>query len=239
MLNEECDICIFIISHKRPDNVQKMQALVGPATWVVAESDVEAYKAAGAANVIVGGKLTPSRNKALQEAFKLGFPCLQLSDDLKKLKQVLFKEDKKETVPLTFEQFVKTMLNRLSKSPYKLAGIAPTFNAFFSNDEVKTKHFVIGDFILVKPSPLRFDEELTLKEDYDFTLQHISTYGGVVRCDDLLAEFQHYSNPGGAVDHRSNETEQRNIAYLKAKWGDAIRDNARRPNEILLNTRKM
>ena len=80
--------------------------------------------------------------------------------------------------------------------------------------------------------------EMTLKEDYDYTLQHIARFGGVVRSNDLLAEYKHYSNTGGAVDVRNSVNEQLNIAYLKSKWGDAIRDNPRRPNEILLSLNK-
>ena len=30
--------------------------------------------------------------------------------------------------------------------------------------------FIVGDFLVIDPaSPLRFDEEITLKEDYDLT----------------------------------------------------------------------
>jgi hypothetical protein len=44
----------------------------------------------------------------------------------------------------------------------------------------------------------------------------------------------HRANPGGAVAVRTPEVEQEAIAYLRGKWGDWIKDNPRRPNEILL-----
>lgn len=236
MLNENSNACVYIISHQRSANVKKMQDLIGAVTWVVGEGESEAYKAAGAIRVIEGGRLTPSRNAALEDAFKLGFPCIQLSDDLKKIKQVVFYEGgKKKDKPLEFTEAVSIMLSRLSMSPFKLAGIAPTFNSYFSNRETSIRHFVIGDFLVVLPSPLRFDEAMTLKEDYDFTIQHIHKYGGVLRNDDVLCNFEHYTNAGGAVSVRTTEEEQKNIQYLKQKWGSIIKDNAKRPNEILLN----
>ena len=149
---------------------------------------------------------------------------MQLSDDLKKIKQVIFFNDgSKKDKELTFTHAVKLILQRLSLSPFKLGGIAPTFNSFFSNREVSHRHFIIGDFLVVKNSPERFDENMTLKEDYDFTLQHIKSYGGVIRNDDILCNFEHYTNSGGAVSIRTTDEEQKNILYLKNKWGDLIR----------------
>lgn len=92
----------------------------------------------------------------------------------------------------------------------------------------------MGDFILVHPCKLFFDEQMKLKEDYDYTMAHIYEFGGVARCNAILAHFAHRSNAGGAVDFRTAEREQEAIAHLKKKWGAYIQDNPKRPNEILL-----
>jgi hypothetical protein len=42
------------------------------------------------------------------------------------------------------------------------------------------------------------------------------------------------SEPPTEFDIRNSEREQESIRILKKKWGDAIRDNPRRSNEILL-----
>jgi len=118
-----------------------------------------------------------------------------------------------------------------------LVGVAPTANAFYYNPEkpYKTNAFIVGDMILVMPCDLRFDTNMLLKEDYDYTLKHITKYGRVIRADNILAEFAHRTNRGGAVSYRTATLEQVCIAYLKKKWGKKIRDNPRRPNEILMN----
>jgi len=73
-----------------------------------------------------------------------------------------------------------------------------------------------------------------LKEDYDYTLQHLRAYGQVARLNRIMPTFRHRSNAGGAVAYRTPDLEVQAIAYLRAKWGDCIRPNTRRPHEVLL-----
>ena len=87
---------------------------------------------------------------------------------------------------------------------------------------------------MVKPTGLRFDPEIRLKEDYDYTLQHIERHGGTVRYGKYLATFKHYKNAGGAVSYRTEQLEQKTIAQLKTKWPGCFADNPKRPNEILM-----
>lgn len=163
--------------------------------------------------------------------------CVQLSDDLKGLKRAV---DKKQTAELTVEQAIRLMISELESKDLYLAGVAPTANPYFYNPDkrVRTDKFIVGDFIVVRPSEQRFDTNMTLKEDYDFTMQHIVAHGGVVRYDAILAEFAHRTNSGGAVSYRTPNKEQFNIDYLKEKWPGAIVDNPKRPNEILLKPEK-
>jgi hypothetical protein len=118
----------------------------------------------------------------------------------------------------------------------KLAGAAPTTNLFYFKPEnrLSTSSFIVGDFMLIQPCPMRFDEELRLKEDYDYTLKHLARYNVVARCNDLFAYFTHRSNGGGAVEYRTAEREQEAIARLKQAWGARIADNPKRPNEVIL-----
>ena len=99
------------------------------------------------------------------------------------------------------------------------------------------KHFLLGDFSLVKPCKLRYDLNMTLKEDYDYVLQHITKEGGVMRFNCILPHIRHYDNPGGAVTVRNPEEEEKNIKYLLRKWPTFIKRNSRRPNEVLLKVK--
>lgn len=226
---------VAIISHNRHKNIKKMEELTGigeKITWYVGVGEAQKY-AGVKGKVIEGGKLIPSRNKALDDAFAEDNYCCMIEDDMKKLEIV----SGGSVNNITFQQAINEMYRVLKDIPLHLAGAAPTPNPFFFNPNkpLGLKHFILGSLILVKPTPLRFDTGLSLKEDYDFTLQHIQKYGGVCRLNYILPSFQHYSNKGGAVNYRTDTLEQETIKYLKQKWKNSIRDNPRRKNEILLH----
>ena len=228
---------LAVISAKRAVNVPAMQERVGPAVWYVPDADVEDYEKQGAASVVgcgLYGNLSASRNAALEDAFTLNKPCVQSDDDLTKIERVFSPSHSKS---IGFPAAVRLMLDRLKATPYKLGAVAPTSNRFFYTKPISTQVFCIASLCVVLPDDIRFDETIPLKEDYDFTLQHISRHGGVVRSDDLLAFYKHYSNKGGAVGYRNDKTEQAAIAILRRKWGNAIRTNPRRENEILLKVK--
>lgn len=226
---------VSIISTNRPDNVQKMQKLIGEqVVWLTKETDRAAYLAAGATNVVTGGDLCESRNRGIDLAHDRGVTSIQLSDDLSRIDKSI---SKTMTMSVSFDDAVDMMLDTLQQTGLKLAGVSPTANAFYTDVQkpIKYEHFIVGDFIAVAPgTDLRFDHRMKLKEDYDYTLQHLHRYGGVARIDVLLPKFAHRTNAGGAVDFRTAEREQEAIAFLLSKWGDEIRPNPRRENEILM-----
>lgn len=232
------DVFVTVISHARAKNVERMSALVGEATWVVGYGEADIYEAAGAKYTITGGKLCESRNLALRKAWEKGIACVQLSDDLTKLEAAIISPDgKTRATPISFEETLTRMLQGLTETKTYLAGVAPTNNPFYSNPRapINTSGFIVGDCIVVRPCGLYFDTQFSLKEDYDYTLQHLSTYGAVARRDDLLLSFLHRTNAGGAVAVRTSELEKENIRRLKTKWPSRVRDNPKRPNEVLLS----
>jgi hypothetical protein len=232
---KEGKVFVAVISKNRVANVEKIQTLLGaPVTWIVGQGEVEAYLSAGANAAHEGGSLCDSRNKAIDLAQKEQAFCIEVSDDLTKLE---FASSKTTKELATFLDVVSTMVNVMKATGFKLAGVAPTANPFFFNPDkpLRTDKFIVGDLIAVAPdTDLRFDTELKLKEDYDLTLQHLHTYGGVSRIDWILASFKHRTNKGGAVDYRNSDREQQAIDYLKNKWVGEITDNSRRPDEILM-----
>lgn len=232
---------IGIISHHRPHNVEFMHSLVGTkVTWYVGEGEKQDYEAESA-TVVEGGGMTESRNRALEDAWKEGKAAVLLADDIRKIQKVSVLGVKKNVKDISFVEAVEYMYDNLEKTGLYLAGVPPTDNEFFFNEKslYSFNTFVIGDFIVVKKCDLHFDTQFKTKDDYDYTLQHIQKYGGALRCNSLLISILHYGNKGGVVDIRTPEFEQDAIARLKKKWGtNTIKDNPRRPNEILLRVKK-
>ncbi len=232
MKRDDLGCYLAIISHGRPENIAKMHALVGNATWYVEQQDFEQYAKMTVTKVSSG--LCNARNLALEDAFALNLPCLQLSDDLKKIEIAGGKEATREIAFNEIAQYIVGIAN--SQQNTFLFGVAPTPNAFYYNIKkpFSPRSFIVGDFCLTRPSEPRWDERLPVKEDYDFTLQHIYRYGFAVRCNAVLLTFGHRIKGGGAYAARQLGAEQIAIAYLRQKWPNNIVDNPRRTNEILL-----
>ena len=222
---------VYVISANRyndlPFNKQQKEKYI----FCVKNGQKELYKENGCKQVYNTGNLMDSRNFALEHAFSNNNICIQLSDDIKKVttNKNFFK---KKIVKL--DEAIEDIVSKFKKiKGVYLMGVPPTDNYFFANKLVLENKFCIGDMLFVKPNELRFDTQLSLKEDYDYTLQHIQK-AKVLRYQKYLFTFKHYSNKGGAVDIRNDKEEQKNIMILKSKWGDKIRLNSKRKNEILI-----
>ena len=222
---------VYVISANRyndlPFNKEQKESYI----FCVKNGQGQLYKQNGCLNVYDTGNLIDSRNFALEHAFKQNKICVQLSDDIKKVKlnKNFFKPKE-----IQLDEAIKDIVLKFNtiKGVY-LMGVPPTDNYFYANKLVVENKFCIGDMLFIKPNELRFDKQLTLKEDYDYTLQHIQK-SKVLRYQKYLFTFKHYLNKGGAVDIRTDNEEQKNIMILKSKWGDSIRLNSKRKNEILI-----
>jgi hypothetical protein len=228
---------ITCISHNRHENIKDFFQKVGTndVTFFVKDNnDKQLYLNNGAINVIVSGSLMQSRNASLDYCFAQNKICVQLSDDMQ---NIMINEytGKRTHKFVNVKQVLDDIILNFIESSYKFAGFPPTNNPFFATNQFEYNKFIVGDFILIKPNPLRFDMELSLKEDYDYTLQNIKHNGGCIRYCKYLCSFKHYSNKGGAVDYRTSALEQKNIKYLIGKWGECIKLNTKRINEILIN----
>lgn len=223
---------VYVISAGRYNVLPFSDRQKSSYIFCVKNGEKELYEKAGCKNVFETGTLMQSRNAALEMAFRENLICVQLSDDIKKVVTNKNFEAKRE---VDLDVAINEMIDVFSKvKGVYLMGVPPTSNDFFAKSKISKNTFCIGDMLFVKPNPLRFDNTMTLKEDYDYTLQHISKYGNCFRYQKYLFEFQHYKNKGGAVDYRTEKEEQKNINILFQKWKGKIRLNPKRKNEILI-----
>jgi len=223
-------------------------------TWYVDEDSLEAYRALGL-RAVVGGKLTPARNRALADARRQGKVCVQCSDDISCWEYRVGEQAKERTMdaqnkahrnskryvvsPVMAAQFVLAKMRGVEEARKPQLGgayILGDCSRTWGGEAFSRRHFILGDFLVADDSKVRFDERLTLKEDYDFVAQHIHTHGSVMRCNRLTFSAKHYSNSGGAVDNRdaAGTKEQANMAILFQKWPNAIYPHGTRRNEVVL-----
>jgi hypothetical protein len=208
-----------------------LESAPGPVRWYVDHGEGTDYRAAGAVDVIEAGGLIQARNLALGDAFGENRACVQVSDDLRRLRR----HSAIGGGAAGLGEVIEAMSAACAETGATLAGLPPTDNEFYTPADPRHRHgvFIVGDLIHVAPSPQRFDRQLRLKEDYDFTLQHRDA-AGAVRVQTYLASFAHRDNRGGAVSYRTMEAEAEAIGYLMHKWPGEFRLNPRRPGEILM-----
>ena len=229
---------ICCISHNRHENLNAIFEIFGTKEinfFVKDENDKKNYLENGAKNVFITGSLINSRNKALEYSFSTGDICIQVSDDLKRIEFNDFTGIRTKKYAQVID-VIQNIMPMFIENKYNLCGFPPTSNPYFAMKKEEIGKFIVGDFIMVKPCKILFDINLRLKEDYDYTLQHIKEFGGCIRYGYFLNDFIHYSNKGGAVSYRNDNIESETIIYLQNKWGtDIIKLNTKRKNEILLN----
>lgn len=221
---------IAVISSGRPARVDDMnlhlKELAPLAVWHVGADEEADYRYAGAANVVPSGGLSESRNAALEAAFKDYRICVQFSDDLT---GVQWTPDRERKYRIPLPRAVALVQNLGLTDGARLAGAAAVDNLFYlPKDDISRTAFVIGDFTVVSPSRPRYDTNLRLKEDLDFSLQHLKMYGKVGRVNTVLANWQHRTNHGGAVQYRTMAEEQKAVDYIMAKHPGAVRINPAR-----------
>lgn len=231
------------ISAGRPGEVSHMEHLCGPLTWYCPEDEWSYYRQSGASGLREGSSssVVPVRNRALKDAWDRGVPCVQLDDDLVRVMKVLEPMKRSEWWydPEHVHAMMAEALARLARSPYKLAGAAPTNNAYFTRHRTTTRGFCRSGFWAIEPCDLWLDEGMQTKFDYDYTIQHVRKYNGVQRCDDLIFDFDVFTKRGGHQDSRTKPGEYEAIAYLQRKWGTKIVvKNPKRDGEVLLKFRK-
>lgn len=232
--------------------IQKLYNYAGvDPTWYVDNECPEEYRRLGL-RVVKAGKLIPARNKALEDAVAAGKVCVETSDDIG-LWQFLNDPERygtDEEANAAWKRAEKLNVSPVAAAMYLLArmrargeccrlgGCFPLSNGgrAMRAEAVGTEHFILGDFWVSEVSECRFDERLSLKEDYDYTASHLQRHGEVLRCNRLLITAKHETNAGGACDARDAEgkKEQFNIGILKEKWPGAILDHPQRANQVML-----
>eukprot|EP00440_Ansanella_granifera_P008468 gb/GFBE01009174.1/.p1 GENE.gb/GFBE01009174.1/~~gb/GFBE01009174.1/.p1 ORF type:complete len:618 (+),score=163.07 gb/GFBE01009174.1/:1-1854(+) len=224
--------------------------------WYVDAPSLEDYKALGL-DAVVGGKLIPARNLALEDACKEGKVCVQVSDDIGSWiyhhgydqKCSSFNEANAaqkcalqcHVSPVAAARVLLAKM-RSQEAPPKLGGVYPLNNLgqAFRCPAWTSHNFILGDFFVVDHgSSVRFDTNLTLKEDYDFTCSHLDKYGSVLRYNRMTVTAKHETNAGGACSIRDSkgEEERKNIRILNEKWPGVFKNNPKRPNQVIMHWR--
>lgn len=78
---------------------------------------------------------------------------------------------------------------------------------------------IVGELL---PEDIRYDEDLWLKEDYDFSLRVLHRFHRTVRLSRYHYMVDHHNEAGGVVGHRDMEEEIRQNDIMERRWGSAV-----------------
>lgn len=81
---------------------------------------------------------------------------------------------------------------------------------------------ILGPFAAFDRCPLRYDEDLWLKEDYDLSLQVLRRYHKALRFNKYHYQVDHFTETGGIVGMRNMPEETRQLRRLQEKWGSEV-----------------
>jgi len=231
---------LAIISTKRPGNVPFMQKLCEPFVpyWFVNDGEGEEYASAGAKTVFeCGNNICEARNYALERAFAVDLPSIQISDDLRSIKRVKFDVSGKRVAEFSsVAETASELINQLKRFNAFFGGVAINNNPLnYTGTDISTDKLIVNDFICMTPSLYRFDEALALKEDYDMCVAQLLAGNKIIRLNNILCDFPHRQNAGGANTYRNDSTEAEATRRLMAKWPKYIVPHKTRLGQVSLD----
>lgn len=107
---------------------------------------------------------------------------------------------------------------------YKFWGVNCVLDpkAYRQQTPFNTTKYIGGPFQAHLKNEIRYDERLPLKEDYDMTLQHLKSWGGVLRFNAYYYICKQAEQKGGCATYRNVKEEKKQFEMLQRKWGSEI-----------------
>lgn len=231
------NISINCPSYKRP-KVETLDYLPFCKVWVC-ETEYDNYVDANKkyqSNIIsckqgIQGNLCRIRNHILNTEFNNGVDAVCLIDDDMKAMNYFDKDFKSdfeyENYLLHTDNFIDFIINYsylCEQFNFKLWGVNALSDpmAYRPYIPFSTTSYIGGPFSVHLKNPLRYDERLPLKEDYDLTLQHMNKYRGCLRVNKYHYNVKQNTQSGGCASYRNSEKEKEQLLLLIKKWGNKI-----------------
>lgn len=227
-------ISINIPSYRRP-KVETLKYLPFASVWV-AESEADSYREANIGADIVAvpdhiqGNVCRIRNYILDECFARGDDAVCILDDDfyglyewsdKSLTgRAIMRKLPADYIPFLLEKY--TLI--CQEFGYKHWGVNPAFSQRLAQGTcpIGSLQYIGAPFSVHLNNPIRYDERLSLKEDFDMTLQHIQKYGGCLRINWLVYKNKMSVQIGGCATYRNLDREKQQFSLLQEKWGTKI-----------------
>lgn len=222
-------------SYKRP-KVETLDYLPFCKAWVCETEYDEYIKNNPKENIIavpkgIQGNLCRIRNYIIDKEFENGADCVVMIDDdlngIYRFEKAAGSDFGYENVLVSaeeFEEFCEHYALLCEEWGYKFWGVNCNSDAkaYRHMAPFSTTSYIGGPFQAFLNNPLRYDERLPLKEDYDMTLQHMNKYRGALRVNKYHYNCKQSKQAGGCAAYRNYKREKEQLELLQKKWGKKI-----------------
>lgn len=159
---------------------------------------------------------------------------VMVDDDMKAIEWNLFRKFKKLSAE-HIDYMIKNMFLLAEESGCGIWGINLLRDpkAYRPHTPFSFGNPILGPFTGVLDCELKYDEVLSLKEDYDFSLQQIAKHRRALRVNFLTYLVDHQKLEGGCQTYRTKEREIEQNLLLQKKWGSkVVKKNKNNPGSI-------
>ena len=217
---------IAIPSYKRPDRC-KTAKLLSKAVIYVHEFEVEEYKKFNDNKIVVIPDDLQKKGMAVIRNFILDKAehdnVLMVDDDLNKFgyyencEQFRMKEGE-------IYAFIEMAFRMCKEAGTVLWGVNLQSDKKFYRDysPISLNSVILGPFMGIIRTELRFDNDLGLKEDYDYSLMVLNRYRRILRLNKYHYMSDHIKKGGGCATYRTSEAEEKQAEAFQKKWGNKI-----------------
>lgn len=223
------DVVICAPSYKRANGVDTLKYL--PSTRIyVSNDEYDDYHKNYPESDIVGvdpkhqGNLCRIRNHILDQEMGDNKVVVIIDDDLKKIG---YHEQRKQN-HLKTEEEVIDFIRKYSELAISWGigawgiNINPDKQVYREYTPFSLTSYIGGPFMAHIKHDIRYDENLPLKEDYDFTLQFLNKYRKILRVNKYFYDTKQAEQAGGCATYRNLERELDQLKLLQKKWGSRI-----------------
>lgn len=188
----------------------------------------------------IQGNVSRIRNYILDKEFENEYDVVVIIDDdmegiyrYEGEKEYPYKKIKIEKDE--FFDFIEKYSNMCEEFGFKLWGVNINSDplSYRQFSPFSTTAVILGPFSCHLKNPIRYDERLPLKEDYDLAIQHLNKYRGILRVNKCNYNCKQSKQKGGCATYRNYDREIQQLELLQKKWGKKIVriDSAKNSNQ--------
>lgn len=198
-------------------------------SYVVDESEADQYRAIHAEIIVLPDGVQGNLCRVLNWILGQYENVLIVDDDYGHIGRINFDVEQgkswvKKLSPEQAEEFIEHGFNLAEEFGVHFWGINLSCDKGMSREYTpfSMSSYIGGPFRGHLKNECRYDERLSLKDDYDMTLQVLNRYRKALRFNNYFYKCDQHGKEGGCSTHRTVNRDLEQNEILRKKWGSKI-----------------